>query len=87
MLAELERASKNDKRLAELLVNAGEFAEIYRMARKRQKGCDGMGELAMVKEEFRDSVDKMIQYGKERNYIDETVSYEIDSLADELSRL
>jgi len=43
-----------------------------------------MGELATMKEEFRDVVDKVIQYSKEKNYISEVMSYDIDSVADEM---
>lgn len=39
------------------------------LARQRQKGCDGMGELATIKEEFRDVVDKVIQYSMKKEYI------------------
>ena len=37
-----------------------------------------------MKEEFRDIVDKAIQYSKEKKYISESVSYDIDSIADEI---
>jgi len=44
----------------------------------------GMGELATMKEEFRDIVDKVIQYCMEKKYISEVISYDIDSIADEI---
>jgi hypothetical protein len=34
--------------------------------------------------EFRDVVDKVIQYSQEKKYIPEGVSYDIDSIADEI---
>ncbi len=37
-----------------------------------------------MKEEFRDVVDKVIQYCKEKNYISQDVSYDIDSIAEEI---
>lgn len=43
-----------------------------------------MGEPATMKEEFRDVIDKVIQYGKEKKYISEDKSYDIDSIADEI---
>ena len=46
-----------------------------------------MGELATMKEEFSDVVDKVIQYSKEKNYISEVVSYDIDSVADEIVKV
>ena len=57
------------------------------LARQRQKGCDGMGELATMKEEFRDVVDKVIQYITEKKYISEVMPYDIDSIADEIERV
>jgi hypothetical protein len=38
------------------------------LARQRQKGCDGLGELVTMKEEFRDVVDKVIQYPQEKYF-------------------
>lgn len=77
-------ASASDQRLLAILGEVREYAQVYVLARQRQKGCDGMGELATMKEEFRDVVDKMIQYSKEKNYIFENISYDIDSIADEI---
>jgi len=45
-----------------------------------------MGELAMIKEEFRDVVDKVIQYCYEKTYISEVIEYDIDAIADEIER-
>ena len=80
----IQQASKSDIQLAKLLADARDFAQVYVLARQRQKGCDGMGELATLKEEFRDVVDKVIQYCKEKKYISQDVSYDIDSIAEEI---
>ena len=80
----IQQASKSDIQLAKFLAETREFAQVYVLARQRQKGCDGMGELATMKEEFRDVVDKVIQYCKEKKYISEVISYDIDSIADEI---
>lgn len=80
----VKNRAKSDRRLSVLFDLAVEYAQIYVLARQRQKGCDGMGELATMKEEFRDVVDKVIQYCKENKYISEVVSYDIDSIADEI---
>lgn len=84
MIRKIIAASKSDPGLVHLLAEAREYAEVYVLARQRQKGCDGMGELVTMKEEFRDVVDKVIQYCKEKNYISENISYDIDSIADEI---
>ena len=84
MFNTIQQASKSDSRLAELLDEAIEYAHVYVLARQRQKGCDGMGELATVKEEFRDSVDKVIQYSQEKKYISHDVTCALDAIADEI---
>ncbi|MEW6118234.1 MAG: hypothetical protein AB1553_15250 [Nitrospirota bacterium] len=74
------------KLLRTCLGEGREYAQVYVLARQRQKGCDGMGELATMKEEFRDVIDKVIQYCKEKKYISQGVSYDIDSIANEIRR-
>jgi len=86
-LEKILHIAKSDSRLAGLLDEARDYAHIYVLARQRQKGCDGMGELAMIKEEFRDVVDKVIQYCYEKTYISEVIEYDIDAIADEIERL
>jgi len=82
----MQQESKSDSHLAMLLAEAREYAQVYVLARQRQKGCDGMGELATIKEECRDVIDKVIQYCQEKKFISEAVSYDIDSIADEIVR-
>jgi hypothetical protein len=84
LIGAILNASASDDRLAKLLADAKEYAQVYVLARQRQKGCDGMGELVTMKEEFRDVVDKVIQYCQEKKYISENISYDIDSIADEI---
>ncbi|MFA4828521.1 MAG: hypothetical protein WC855_11085 [Thermodesulfovibrionales bacterium] len=85
MIKSILTASASDHRLSAILEEAKEFAQVYYVpAKQRQKGCDGMGELATMKGEFRDVVDKMIQYSQEKKYISQDVSYDIDSIADEI---
>ncbi len=80
MIKTISDASKSDTGLECLLNEVREYASVYVLARERQKGCDGMGELATMKEEFRDVVDKVIQYSQD-------LSYEIDAIADKIVRL
>ena len=87
MIKNILEASVSDRRLSAILDEVKEFAQVYVLARQRQKGCDGMGELATMKEEFRDVVDKMMQYGKEKKYISDVIAYDIDAIADEIERL
>jgi hypothetical protein len=79
--------AESDIEFCRLLRTAREYADIYLLARKMQKGCDGMGELAMVKEEFRDSLDDLMNYCKGKGYLCGDIRYEIDFVADELAGL
>lgn len=74
-------ASKSDGRLAALVDEAREYAQIYLLAKQRHKGCDGTGELATLKEEFKDLADKMVWYCKRQNYLSDTCDYDPDSVA------
>jgi hypothetical protein len=81
MIRTILDASKSDPGLSTLVDEAREYAEMYLLAQKTQRGCDGMGELATVREEFRDVIDKVIQYCKDKKYIPEGISYDLDSAA------
>lgn len=87
MFAVISELSRSDNRLLKLLETAREYADIYLIAKKRQKGCDGMGELAMVSEEFRELLDDLMNYCKGKEYLSGDIHYDIDSVADELSGL
>ncbi|MBI5056372.1 MAG: hypothetical protein HZB61_07145 [Nitrospirae bacterium] len=87
MIKEILHNARSDDGLFKLLSVAAEYAEIYLLAKKRQKGCDGMGELTTLKEEFRDAVDKVIKYCQEKKYISQEIAYDIDEIADEIQRL
>ncbi len=76
---------QKDVRLARLLDRVRENGELYLIAKQRQKGCDGMGEVATLKDEFLYSLNEMIQYCKEKGYLIGDVSYDIDSIARKIS--
>jgi len=84
MIRKMLDVSRSDPGLARLLDEAREYACVYVLARQRQKGCDGMGELAAMKEEFTDVVDRVLQYSQEKGYIAEGLSCDIDSVADRI---
>ncbi len=88
MIRKILDASKSDPGLAMLVDEAREYAEMYLLAQKTQRGCiDGMGELATMREEFSDVVDKVIHYCKEKKYIAQGVAYDIDSVASDIVEL
>lgn len=87
MIDAIIRKSISDTYLAKLLDEARDYAQVYVLARQRQKGCDGMGEFATMKDEFRGVIEKVIQYCKAKKYIAVDISYDIDSIADEIVKV
>jgi len=83
----LQEFVQNDAQLARLFERVKEYAELYSIAKQRQKGCDGMGEVATLKDEFIYSMDKIILYCKEKGYISGDASYEIDSIARDICKI
>jgi predicted methyltransferase len=86
MIETILNTSKSDARLAELLEEVREYAQIYLLAKQRHKGCQGTGELMTLKEEFRDTLEALIRHCKEQGVLPGTFSYDIDSIANLLMR-
>jgi hypothetical protein len=87
MIEEIKRFISEDEYLANLLEQMSEQAQIYLLAKQRQKGCDEMGEVATLKEEFREAVDEVVEYCKGKKILPDDISYDIDSIASELTRI
>jgi hypothetical protein len=87
MLETILSASKSDERLAGLVDEAKEYAQVYVLAKQRHKGCNGTGELMTLKEEFKDVVDMMILYCKKNNQLSSDCDYDTDSFADALVKI
>jgi hypothetical protein len=81
----IQKFISDDAQLAWLFERVREYAELYLIAKQRQKGCDGMGEVATLKDELIYLTNEMIQYCKEKRYLSGEISYEIDSIACEAS--
>ena len=77
----IQKFVPNDAQLARLFERVREYAELYLIAKQRQKGCDGMGEVATLKDEFIYSLNEMIRHCKEKRYLTGDVSYDIDLIA------
>ncbi len=84
LLSTIAEHSRSDEQLLKLLNMASEYAEIYLLAKQRQKGCDGMGEMTNLKDEFKGVLDEVIEYCKVKGYIGNNISCDIDLMADEL---
>lgn len=84
IIDDIVKLSKNDKHFAKLLESALEYAEIYLIAKKRQKGCDGLGEVTNLKEEFSGVISEILDYYRKQNSIADNIVYDIDYVAEEL---
>jgi len=84
MIEIIIKTSRSDGHLSALVEDSREYAQIYLLAKQRHKGCNGTGELMTLREEFRDTVGKMVQYCKEKNYLSGVCAYDPDSAADAL---
>ncbi len=81
MINDIFNAARSDERLAALVEEVREYAQIYLLAKDRKKGCEGTGELMTLREEFRDVVNKMVQYCREKNHLPGACDYDIDAVA------
>jgi hypothetical protein len=87
IVQDFQRLAQDDAQLARLFEKVREYAELYLIAKQRQKGCDGMGEVATLKDELIYSLNEMMQYCKEKGYLADDITYEIDSIALEINNV
>ena len=87
MIDDILKASKSDAQLVRRLEKVREYTQVYLLAKQRQKGCDEMGEVATLKDEFRGVLDELIDYCKEKRYLPEDISFDINSVAKEIKRM
>ncbi len=86
-IEDIHQLTKGDAQLARLFERVREYAELYLIAKQRQKGCDGMGEVATLKDEFIYSLNGMIRYCKEKRYLRDDFSYDIDLIARDICKI
>ena len=86
IIRDIRELKKDDTHLARLFDKVQEYAELYLIAKQRQKGCDGMGEVATFKDEFIYSLNGMIRHCKEKGYFSGEISYEIDQIARDICK-
>lgn len=77
----IQKFVPNDAQLARLFDRVREYAELYLIAKQRQKGCDGMGEVATLKDELSYLMNEMILYCKDKGYLSGDVSYDAELIA------
>lgn len=63
-----------------------EYARVYLRA-KKAKGCNGLGEIENLLDEFRKMVYEVMRYCSTKKYIDDLAIYTIDVTDEELEKL
>jgi hypothetical protein len=88
MITEIIKHTASDKELKILLDRVEDYARVYVFAKQRQKGCDGLGEMANLKDEFKGVLDELLGYCKKKKYISDDLlcpaALDIDRLSDEI---
>jgi hypothetical protein len=87
IIRDIRELKKDDTHLARLFDKVQEYAELYLIAKQRQKGCDEIGEVATLKDDLKCIIEEMINYCKKQGYILEDIAYDIDSIADEIVKI
>lgn len=82
--ATILKYSRTDTKLHKLFEHVQEYAQVYNLAKQRQKGCDGMGEVATLKDEFNSILEEITKYCKDKGYISEDIHISLDEIADEI---
>lgn len=83
---EILEAKKIDAELAILCDKAAEYARLHLYARKIT-GCNSLGEIENLLDEFRRMIFEIIRYCGKRNYIDNLAIYTMDVTDKELEKL
>ena len=87
MLGEIILAARSDAVLAGLYDKTLEYAQMYLYVKRRQKGCDGLGELNNLKDEVRAASAEMVAYCEGKHILPEAFSSDPDLMAEELEKI
>ncbi len=83
---EILEAKKFDAELSVLCHKAAEYARLHLYARKIS-GCNSLGEIEHLLDEFRRMIFEIISYCGKKNYIDNLAIYSFDVTDKELEKL
>ncbi len=84
---DIVRSTKSDAALASLCDRTFEYARMYYFVKKRQKGCDGLGEVTNLRDDLRVIIEELIAYCREKEYLDPTASYDVEQLIEEAANI
>lgn len=85
LFEKLPALAKADPVVSRLYEDAAENARAYLLARERQKGCDGMGMMTTMKEEFMCALDALLKRCRFEEA--QVFKIDIDRAAEELERM
>ena len=88
MLSHIEviaQAARENPELADLYRQTCDLAMLYLFAKDRQRGCDGMGEVNNLKEEFSLAIGTMVTYCREHTIITDTGPLDTDVVLDDIA--
>lgn len=86
LCVEIMEARKFDADLSLLCDRAVEYARVYIHA-KKLKGCNGLGEMENLLDEFRKMLYKILRYCGKKKYIDDLAIYDIEVTEQEIEKL
>jgi hypothetical protein len=84
IIRDIRDLKKDNIHLTVLFERVQEYAELYLIAKQRQKGCDGMGEVATLKDDLIYLTNEMMRYCREKGYISVDFFYDIDLIAHDI---
>ncbi len=83
---EILEATKFDAELSDLCYKAAEYARLHLYARKIH-GCNSLGEMEHLLDEFKRMIFDVIRYCGGKNYIDSLAIYTVDITDKDLEKL
>jgi hypothetical protein len=86
LYSEILEATKADAELSTICHSAAEYARLHLHARKTS-GCNSLGEIEHLLDEFRKVVYEIMRYCGKKGYIDGLTVYTINTSDDELTKL
>jgi hypothetical protein len=86
LYSEILKAAKIDAQLSILCDRAAEYARLHLYARKIN-GCNGLGEIENLLDEFRKMMYEIIRYCGKKKYIDDLAIYNLEVTDEDLTKL
>jgi hypothetical protein len=86
MIDSITKMAEFDPCLGRLYAEAKEYAQLYLFAKKRHRGCDGLGEVNNLKDEFSAVLGKIAEYCKEKGIACDLASFDRDTVLEDFGK-